>query len=438
MLNTSKLIVIAYAANSSQGPEGFVNTSFLKALYAHWVGEVSVITAGKIDFLDFQNKSKWKIYSIFPEQFSDSQCSAIDRIFQWAIQSMHQNSKDIIFAKIFNRIIYYFTGYGAKLTYWRLRCERQLKKELENHSGNVIVHCRILPFIGLMSAKKAKRKFRFIWSVNINDPIPSDIWRGVHRESKFTNDKIRSFFRKQANQIDLFTFPSANLRDIEYKSFLNIKKIPHIIIPHTLPGSVERKLKKSIKNKKLEIAFSGSLRKNRMRDEFKNALLSIQNQDPSILDSIKIKFYFNLSYEKLIKDYLSSLPVENEVISLGRESNKFEDIAQSDVLLNLESEQDGPLLLTKVVNYISLRKPIWAICAQNGTTWSLLSKYNCGYLAACDNELSIVKSVYKISNDWKKDKLSQRASSEVLVNYFSAEKCIDKFTQIHQKSINNY
>jgi hypothetical protein len=105
-------------------------------------------------------------------------------------------------------------------------------------------------------------------------------------------------------------------------------------------------------------------------------------------------------------------------------------LLEADVLLDIESEPDKHLLLTKLVNYLGFEKPIWAICEPGGTTWNIIDRNRSGFVTRIGDSGGILETLNRIHADWAEGILFQRKPSEELMARFSAQRQVEDLLKL--------
>ncbi len=425
------IIIVAYAiAPGPGGPEGHVNARFLQALANFWPAGVSVITAGGSPTNDrgvlLAELPGWRYHSLGETGADSIRATWLSKFAAWSLTQIRDRKSGRFLAKTFNRIIYWLTGSGLKMTAWQYTARRTLQKELQAHP-EAIVYSRALPFESIIAVAGIRKKHSFAWFVNINDPLPPDVWGGLYQTERWRNARVRATFKKILPRIDAFTFPSRRLRDLEVAAFPDLQNVPRVILPHLtnrVPNSQRLGDPSNDKGNELQIAFAGTLRKKRLHWELAMALEDFVSESLQLAKDLRIIFHLARP-NPFAEEFIRSLPIHTEV-TLGYFDDQLDrQLVRADVLLDLEAEEDKPLSLTKVVNYLGYQKPIWAICMPNGTTWELVQKHNCGYLSPLGDREAILSTLQTIYRDWLQENLKQRIPNPEVLERFGPEAQIE-------------
>lgn len=411
----SRLIFLAHAvAPGRSGAESMVNAELVRALAAHWQGGVTVISGGGMPVLGdgtpVSSLPGWRVHAL--GECGESGGSALSRVAAAGVRSIRRGGPGSIPARIVERAVFRSTGQGLKAASWVRAAARVLARELKPGDA---VYSRALPFSSLSAAHAVKA--RFPWIVNINDPLPPEVWPGQYAVDPWANRKMREGLRAMLPRIDGLTFPSEQLRDVEVEAFPEMARMPFEIVRHVagpaqadLPGEEGT----------LHIAFAGTLRRDRCRRELAEALAGAGEE-------VLISF-FTPHRMPAIADYAASLPVRTRVVVGLSDEELRRVLAGADVLLDLESEVDRPLLMTKMAGYAAYGKPVWAFCAAGGTTWELMDGW--GYRSALGEPGS---ELVRIQEDWKAGRLRERSPSAAVRELFSARTQVEALLRLVER-----
>lgn len=412
---TPRLIFLAHAvAPGPSGAEAMVNAELVRALAAHWPGTVTVISGGGMPVLadgaPVSTLPGWRVHAL-GECGADGG-GALSRLAAAGVRRIRQGGPGSIPARIAERAVFLRTGFGLKAASWSWAAARVLARELE--PGDV-VYSRALPFSSLVAADAVRR--RFPWIVNLNDPMPPDIWPGQYASDPWADRKVREGLTAMLPRIAGLTFPCEQLRDLQVDAFPDMVGKPYGIVRHVagpaqaaLPGEEGT----------LHIAFAGTLRKDRCRRELAEALAGAGQE-------VLVSFYVPHPMPA-VAEYAAGLPVRTRVVVGLSEPDLRRELARADVLLDLESEVDRPLLMTKIAGYSAYGKPVWAFCAEGGTTWELLNGW--GYRSALGRP---APELARIREDWQAGRLPDRAPSAAVRDRFSARAQVDALLRLVER-----
>ena len=405
-----RLIFLAHAlAPGRSGAEALVNADLLRALAAHWPGGVTVISGGEAptlaDGTPVSSLPEWRVHAL--GECGASGGSLLSRAAQAGVRSLRKGSPGSLPARAVERGVFRRTGMGLKAVAWARAAARVLARELE---PGAVVYSRALPFASLAAAHAGRRPFR--WIANLNDPMPPGIWPGQYAFDPRADRKMREGLRAMLPRIHGLTFPSEQLRELEVKAFPEMERIPFEIVRH-VAGPAQADLPPE--GRTLHVAFAGTLRRDRCRRELADALAGAGEE-------ILISFYIPHPMPAMA-DYTASLPARTRVVVGLGETELRRELARADVLLDLESEVDRPLLMTKLAGYSAYRKPVWAFCAEGGTTWSLLDGW--GYRSALGSAEAARDSLVRIRDDWRAGRLPDRAPVPAVADLFSPRRQVE-------------
>jgi len=430
------LIVVAYAvAPGPGGPEGHVNARFLRALARYWPSQVTVITAGDSPNHDadtlLSELPNWRFHTLGECGDLGHELSTYNQLALRGLRTFREKKAWSIFAKVNNRLSYWKTGQSLKATSWEVAATRVLRKELSINPDS-IVYSRALPFTSVAAVAPLRRSKGFRWIVNINDPMPPALLPGLYQFERWTNRRINSRFKKMLPLIDAFTFPCQNLRRIQLESFPEMSRVPIPIFPHItkrIHSNQSGRAHSRDTNKSLNIVFSGTMRKNRVREELRSGLEEFTRMAPELAKRTILSFHLARP-NPYAQQFIAGLPITTRMTIGMFDDDLDQALLEADVLLDIESEPDKHLLLTKVVNYQGFEKPIWAICEPGGTTWNLIDQNGSGYVTRIGDRGGIVKTLNQIHAEWTAGTLLQRKPSKELVGRFSAKRQVEDLLKL--------
>lgn len=370
------------------GPEGFVTRQLVEALASEgWPGGVSVITAGGVpenrEGKPLSQTPGWRFHTIAVPGWAETKSPG---------------------ARLANRVAHVVNGESAKISLWARAASRALEAELDAHP-DAVVYSRMLPFVSLRAAGIVRRKRSFPWMASFNDPVPSDIWPAVYGANAWSCRLIRRELPRLLPWIGGYTFPSARLRELQIRTFPAMAARPYRILPHIarprdpLPAEASQKL---------EIAVAGNVRKECIDEAFLTALRRFEQTYPG---TARFSCHLWIRLGKSDARY-GDTGVETRVTHELRGAALDRELWNAAVLLDIEEPKYAPLLVTKIANYVAFGKPIWAICARDGTAWNLALRAG-GYVSEAGNAESIFETLSAIHRDWRAGTLARPLPEEV-------------------------
>jgi hypothetical protein len=385
------LIIVGYfLAPGPGGPDAVLNARLLRALADHWPSGVSVISGGGPPIPEgdggcLSTKPGWVFH-----------------IGSGSIRGL-RNRQSFLYRCV-NRAVYELTGEGLKGQFWVRFAARALDTELDAHP-NAIVYSRSLPHMSLEAVSRVRRKRSFRWLVNINDPLPPDIWPGQYPFDAKSCKAIRRSLHSVMPLVDAFTFPCSQLRTLEIKAFDQMGRSPTAILPH-LPGRSIPSPSATPGAARLHIAYAGDLSRRRCRTELVPSLREFARQEPKLAGQLYFSFYLSKRHAAAI-EFIQSLPFSTSVSVDLPPTQCDEALSYADVLLDIASDVDSPLLMTKMATYLGLNRPVWAICNPDGTSWNLVRR-GWGYASDVHSGESVCATLRQILADWSAGVLADR------------------------------
>lgn len=427
---TPRLILVAHAlAPGPAGAEARVNAELVRALAAHWPGQVTVVSGGEAptlaDGAPVSSLPGWRVHALGEcgaSGASGNRPAILGRLAQSAVDRIRRGGPASLPARLAERGVFLGTGLGLKAVAWSHSAARVLRRELEQ-DPDAVVYSRALPFASILAADAVRRRRRFRWIVSLNDPLPPGVWPGQYACDPRADRGMREGLLAALPRIDGFTFPSEQLREVEARAFPEMARVPfeilrHVAAPAGLPESVPEP-------RTLRIAFAGTLRRDRCRAELAAALAR-----PGNAEDVQVSFYVPHDMPA-VAGYAESLPVPTRVVVGLRQEELRRELAAADVLLDLESEVDRPLLMTKLADYSAQGKPVWAFCAEGGVTWTLLDGW--GYRSALGSAEAAVESLARVRDDWRQGRLAERSPSPAVRDLFSPRRQVEALLRLVER-----
>jgi hypothetical protein len=428
-----RLIFLAHAvAPGVAGAEALVNAELLRALADDWPGGVTVISGGGVPVLadgtPVSALPGWRVHALGECGASAPRPSPLSLLAAAGLRRIRKGGPASVPARVAERAIFWRTGMGMKAAAWVRAAAGALREELAADPG-AVVYSRTLPFASILAADTVRRERRFPWIVSINDPLPPEVWPGQYAVLPRANRKLREGMTAALPRIDGFTFPSEQLRDLETGAFPDMARAPSEIVRHvagrTSPRGAGGEAVEA--DGTLRLAFAGTLRRDRFRGELREALTRFGDTA-----SIEVSFYLPHPMPA-VADYAASLPVRTRVAVGLKDADLDGELDRADVLLNLESEVDRPLLMTKLASYSAFGKPVWSLCASGGTSWQILGDTDWGYRSALGEPEMALESLLRIYGDWQGHRLHERAPSPAVTELFAPRRQVEALQRLVER-----
>lgn len=323
----------------------------------------------------------------------------------------------------------YKTWFWAR---WTSEAVRQAKL-LHRNSPFDVVYSRSLPMFGHIAGYWCAKEFNLPWIANINDPWDFHQFPvGIFFENQTRTDIALSDFwmRKTLRYADLVTYPSDRLR--HYQS--NLAAIPHKsqIIPHV--GNSQFLGEESGANgntTNFHLVHAGKLGSNEMTGRSAAALLDglrlFLNECGEARNFTRLTLVG--PEDRATQAHTHRLGLEATVVCVGRtdyeESLRYIQSASACLLVEAEMPE-GIFLPSKLVDYISARKPILALSPRVGVVADLASG---GGIIRVDpgDACAIRDAIRGLYMDFRNGTLGQRSPSGLQVDQFQPELIANRF-----------
>lgn len=275
--------------------------------------------------------------------------------------------------------------------------------------------------------KKLSKKLDIPWIANWNDPT-DNIRPMLNDNNYFKSFFVNLFVKDIIKNATLNTFPSPELwqhfnQKIIHNDRINVEIIPHIGIELKFNSRTHE-----LKNEEFTMCHAGNMLLNVNSKPFLQALIKLKEID-------KIKFKFNVYgiINEKFKEMIKSFKLEDNVIcykSLLYEL-MIKELQKQDLLVLLEAQYEkGILLLSKLSDYASLKKPILCISPKEGVIPDYIEKYGGGISVNNRDTESIYQGLKTLINEWEKNWPQNKISSfQNLYKQFSPETIVKKYEQ---------
>ena len=342
-----------------------------------------------------------------------------------------QNTNKLIrlLETIFSLFFFKYPIVGIRRGYKVYKLALKLNKEKQYD----ILLTRMPSNIPHLIGKKINQKLNIPWIANWNDPTDNirPLLEDMNLSKSIINDLlVKDIFRHAT----INSFPSSRLWEhfnykILHKDDKNVEIIPHIGIE--LDSSVPVSF---FRNTEFSMCHAGNMWSNVNAEPFIQALLKLKNVDNR---DFKLHVFgsINIDFVAMIKEYqLDDYILCHE--PLGYES-MLQELKRYDVLVLLEAQYEkGILLLSKLSDYASLKKPILCISPEEGVIPDYIEQYGGGLLVNNRDTESIYHGLKILINEWEENWPQNKISSfqnlykqfcpETIVKQY--ERCFDRIS----------
>lgn len=336
---------------------------------------------------------------------------------------------EILFSLLFFKYPMEGIRWGYKVYYLALRLNK-------NRHYDILL-TRMPSLAPHLVGKKIKKKIGIPWIANWNDPtdnIRPTMKNKNPLKSLINNILVREIFRKAS----INTYPSKELFDFFNDKILHMKHFYVEIIPH-IGIEVNTKLDQiPVKNNEFKMCYTGNLCSNVNSDLFFQALVKLK-----YVDNQDFKLHLFGSINKKFLDQIYSFRLSDNIIPHG--SFKYElilsELVKYEVLVLIEAQYDtGILLLSKLSDYASVRKPVFCISPKKGVIPDYINKYGGGLAVNNQDPESIYDGLKIMINEWKNDWPDKKiASSSLLYEQFNPYRIVSKYELLFDKFLkHNY
>jgi glycosyltransferase involved in cell wall biosynthesis len=294
-----------------------------------------------------------------------------------------------------------------------------------------ILYSRSQPFSSALLAREVKKKTNLPWIMHLSDPWADGPYRSVP-----------NYLRSKDHTYERICFSSADLITVttdEFRAFY-IRKYPEFtekikVIPNAMPDeclNVQPEEKLLVPTEFLDIVHTGAFYGSRRPTPILRAMECFQELYPHLSRKIRLFFVGNMNPD--VVEEIKSADVTNiEVLgSLSyQDTRKLQQCA--DILLSIEPTDDHELLkgvlLSKIVDYIAMRKPILAITPEGSVSAKLCAR---GYGWAVDPRRvnCLTQLLSEIMVSWEKNKRLPLLTLPDLPEEFTVTECVNRLNRL--------
>jgi glycosyltransferase involved in cell wall biosynthesis len=304
-------------------------------------------------------------------------------------------------------------------------------KRLHRQRPFDVVYSRSLPMFGHIAGYWCAEKLDIPWIANVNDPWDWHLFPVGRVDKAQIPGAISSFWmRRTFRSADLVTYPNDRL----HAYHLGVSGIPHdaLIIPHV--GGVSSWYQTPETDwpaKTFSLVHAGKLGTSdstgRSAKPLLHGLRLFLQDFPEACEKTKLTFVG--PPDKTTESLVSALQLESIVHSVGRvtyeESLLYVQAATACVLVEAEMSE-GIFLPSKLVDYLSARKPVLALSPGVGVVNDMAKSGGILRVEVGDVE-AVRRAIGSLYLDFRSGTVSRRAPSQEQVNQFNPEFLARKF-----------
>jgi glycosyltransferase involved in cell wall biosynthesis len=321
---------------------------------------------------------------------------------------------------------------------WTAEVVRRVR-EFHQNSPFDVVYSRSLPMFGHIAGYWCAKELSLPWIANLNDPWDFHHFPvGILDEERTDNTGLSDFWmRRTFRNADLVTYPSGRLRDYQ----TSLSTIPHRseIIPHVGNSQVFHESGVNGNKAHFQLVHAGKLGSNEFTGRSTTALLEglrlFLNECVDARDHTRLTLVG--PEDEATQGHVRRLGLEGTVVSVGRTdyevSLKYIQSATACLLVEAEMSE-GIFLPSKLVDYISARKPILALSPRVGVVADLVPGGGIIRVDAGDAR-GIRDAIRDLYVDFSNGTLDQRGPAGLQVDQFRPELVAKTFLDLLRELI---
>jgi glycosyltransferase involved in cell wall biosynthesis len=315
--------------------------------------------------------------------------------------------------------------YGIRWGYevYKLACEMNKRKSYD------ILLTRMPSMIPHLVGLKLHKRLGIRWIANWNDP--TDNIRPLRRDTNPVNSMINNILVKDIFfNADQNTYPARELWHHYIQNIIHNDKITVSIIPH-IGINLNSDFACTENENIFTICHAGTIWPETSTKILTQALEQLKFQD-------KVKFrlhVYGLFHDNFLKE-IKELGLVEDVECHGSLSyfSLMQELHKYSTLLLLEAQYDkGVLMLSKISDYASIRKPMLCLSPKEGVTADIINNYGGGIV--CDNrDLNSVyeglKSMYCLFK--QESRKNDNSYSQRIYEQFKPERIIAQYEKLFE------
>lgn len=309
----------------------------------------------------------------------------------------------------------------------------QLAKRLHRENKFDLIYSRSWPMVAHAAGYWCSRALDLPWVANTNDPWDRCFWPGSQGMHGTILDRIPGSFwlRRTFRHAQLLTFPSERLANFHFR--LAGRHPATVIIPHIgcSPKPADNRDGPAGGQSLFKLVHAGKLGAAELSGRSARGLFAGLARFLAAVPEARpaVRLLLVGPGDKQTQLLVEELGLSEQVVQVDRISyeESLRCISQASVCVLLEAKMDeGMFLPSKLVDYISLRKPILALSPQIGVAADMAAA---GELLRVDPDdaPAIQAAIASLYSDFRRGALHCRAPREAFFRQFDAAVVAGKF-----------
>jgi glycosyltransferase involved in cell wall biosynthesis len=322
-----------------------------------------------------------------------------------------------------------YTGLDGKFL-WISSAVKAGKKLLNDQKIDVILS-RSTPRASHMVAYELKSASGIPWIADFSDPWTQNVY--IKYPFGFIKKHDESLEKKVVHLADRIVFTSERTKDLFLTKYMEIPESKVRFIPNFYDTSDFQEIKIPHKHDKCTFVHAGSFYNMRSPEPFLKGLKLLASEID--ISGIKVKLVGNMKgFENLIKKY----DLENivEITGIVPREEAHRHLLEADILLLIDAPSETPsiFLPTKLVDYISMNKPILAITPE-GTSADVIHATHTGAVVSPHDIIGIKNCIKNYCELYRTSKLEVSPDAKE-INRYTAQQCTKEMHELIEELIN--
>jgi glycosyltransferase involved in cell wall biosynthesis len=320
----------------------------------------------------------------------------------------------------------------ALMSNWLEPALKAVRKQLRRRDYTVLATFA-QPWVDHLIGLKV-RPANMPWIAHFSDPwVDSPYYADVSEERL---DGWRNMERKVVRLADMILFTNPQVVDLVMNKYPQEWKVKARVIPHAFdPDLLETPQAQKARDTRLHMIFTGDLYKGRSAKGFLEALHFLSQKRP-LATELEVQLIGHIAAEELQMAEALGL---GEVVQFHKQLPYMESLkksAECDVLLLIDAATSipSPFLPSKLVDYLTFKKPIFGLTTPDGASADLLRRL--GFSVISPNDIpAIANALSTLLNSWNEGSFAVSTQFEKVTAEYKTHKVGSLFNQLLSEAV---